>query len=583
MNAQTQSSPPYEQLALFIDGTFIQAEGRHEQEIFNPSTGLPFARLPHATTHDLDRVLATASKAFQTWRSTSLLERSRILCRVAGLIRERAPAIARNITLDQGKPLVETMQEVATCAEHAKECRRIYGRVIPHRSESVRQWVVREPIGVCAASSPWNFPFNQALRKAVSALGAGCTLILKGPEDSPRAVVALARIFHDAGLPPGYLNIAWGKPAEISSYLIQSPIVRKISFTGFTVVGKTLTALAGGHMKRMTMELGGHSQVLVFDDADVEAAARFLAKTKTRDAGQVCIAPSRFFVHGKAYDRFVDAFAGAYGSLRVGNGLAKDTAMGPLTHARRVESMQALVADAQARGGSLVCGCERLDEQSFFFASTVVTGMPDDSRVMTEEPFGPVVPITRLITTDQVLARANALPYGLASFVFTKSLATATHVSNRLEAGRVSINHFSLALAETPLGGVKDSGMGSEGGVETFGGYLTTKVISQASAVPWPNPLLAGDVTYRIGPETVRRGAARRISATCRQTRGDRPCSVFHFATCQPGSPPRWRSRCSPAERLRNRPSPSRSDSCCRVQELLPNWARPWPTASSST
>jgi succinate-semialdehyde dehydrogenase / glutarate-semialdehyde dehydrogenase len=487
MNAQTQS-PAYEQLALYIDGAFIHGEGRYEQEVFNPSTGTAFARLPHATKQDLDRALAAAGKAFQSWRGTSPLERSRILRRVAELIRERAPAIARNITLDQGKPIAEALQEVTTCAEHAEwhaeECRRIYGRVIPPRSESVRQLVVREPIGVCAAFSPWNFPFNQALRKAVSALGAGCTLILKGPEDSPSAVVALARIFHDAGLPPGCLNIVWGKPGEISSYLIQSPIVRKISFTGSTAVGKTLAAVAGGHMKRMTMELGGHSPVLVFDDADVEGVARFLAKTKTRNAGQVCMAPSRFFVHEKAYERFVDAFANAYGSLRVGDGLANDTEMGPLAHARRVESMQALVADARERGGTVVCGGERLEGDGFFFAPTVVTGMPDDSRLMTEEPFGPVVPVTRFKTTDEVLARANALPYGLASFVFTNSLATATHVSNRLEAGMVSINHFGLALAETPLGGVKDSGMGSEGGTETFDGYLTTKFISQASTVP---------------------------------------------------------------------------------------------------
>jgi succinate-semialdehyde dehydrogenase/glutarate-semialdehyde dehydrogenase len=488
MDVQTRPSSSYEQLALYIDGVFIQAEGRYEQEIVNPSTGIAFARLPHATKEDLDRALAAASRAFQTWRRTSPLERSRILRRVAELIRERAGAIARNITLDQGKPLAEALQEVTTCAEHAEwhaeECRRIYGRVIPPRSESVRQWVVREPIGVCAAFSPWNFPFNQALRKAVAALGAGCTLILKGPEDSPSAVVALARIFHDAGLPPGCLNIVWGQPAEISSHLIQSPIVRKISFTGSTAVGKTLASMAGAHMKRMTMELGGHSPVLVFDDADVEAAARFLARTKTRNAGQVCMAPSRFFVHEKAYDRFVDAFADAYGSLRVGDGLTQDTEMGPLAHARRVESMQALVADARERGGTVVCGGERLAGNGFFFPPTVVTGIPDDARLMTEEPFGPVVPVTRFKTTDEVLARANALPYGLASFVFTNSLATATHVSNRLEAGMVSINHFGLALAETPLGGVKDSGMGSEGGSETFDGYLITKFISQASAVP---------------------------------------------------------------------------------------------------
>lgn len=485
MDATTMKSPSYEQLALYIDGTFIQAEGRQEQDVVNPSTGAAFARLPHATKDDLDRALAAASRAFQTWRSTSPLERSKVLRRVGELIRERASSIAHNITLDQGKPLTEAMQEVVTCAEHAEwhaeECRRIYGRVIPSRSEIIRQLVVREPIGVCAAFSPWNFPFNQALRKAVSALGAGCTLILKGPEDSPSAVVALARIFHDAGLPPGCLNIVWGNPAEVSSYLIQSPIVRKISFTGSTPVGKSLASLAGSQMKRMTMELGGHSPVLVFDDADVDAAARFLARTKTRNAGQVCMAPSRFFVHEKAYERFVDAFVNVYGKLRVGDGFAKETEMGPLAHARRVDAMQTLVGDAQAKGGELVCGGQRLDGSGFFFPPTVVTGMSDDSRVMTEEPFGPLVPITRFKTTDEVLARANALPYGLASYVFTNSLATATHVSNRLEAGMVTINHFGLALAETPLGGVKESGMGSEGGSETFDGYLVTKFISQAS------------------------------------------------------------------------------------------------------
>lgn len=488
MDAQTSTPTHYEQLALYIDGQFLAAEGRKTQSVINPATGAAFAELPHATRDDLDRALAAASKAFQSWRFTSPLERGKVLRRVAELIRERSPAIARNITLDQGKPLAEALQEVQTCAEHAEwhaeECRRIYGRVIPPRSETVRQLVVREPIGVCAAFTPWNFPFNQALRKAVAALGAGCTLILKGPEDSPSAVVALARIFHDAGLPAGCLNIVWGVPAEISSYLIASPIVRKISFTGSTAVGKSLAALAGAHMKRMTMELGGHSPVLVFDDADVESAAKFLARTKARNAGQVCMAPSRFYVHEKAYDRFVDAFAYVYAGLKVGDGLAQDTQMGPLAHERRVDSMEALVADARARGAQLVCGGERLQRDGFFFAPTILTGVPDDARLMVEEPFGPVVPVTKFKTTDEALARANSLPYGLASFVFTNSISTANHVTNRLEAGMVSINHFGLALAETPLGGVKDSGMGSEGGTETFDGYLVTKFVSQASLVP---------------------------------------------------------------------------------------------------
>lgn len=482
------AQPPYEQLALYIGGRFLAGDGRSEQDVVNPATGKPFAKLPLASRQDLDDAVAAAAKGFELWRHTPAIERSALLRRAAGLIRERAPQIARNITLDQGKPLAEALQEVTTCAEHAEwhaeECRRIYGRLIPARAPGVRQSVTREPIGVCAAFTPWNFPFNQALRKAVAALGAGCTLVLKGPEDSPSAVVALARIFHDAGLPAGCLNIVWGVPSEVSSHLIASATVRKISFTGSTAVGKQLAALAGSHMKRMTMELGGHSPVLVFDDADVEQAARFLARTKTRNAGQVCMAPSRFFVQEKVYGRFMDAFASAYAPLRVGDGLVPQTQMGPLAHERRLGVMQALVADARARGASLVCGGERLSGDGFFFAPTVLAGVPDDARLMVEEPFGPVVPVTKFSATDEVLARANALPYGLASYVFTNSLATAEHVAGRLEAGMVGINHFGLALAETPLGGVKDSGMGSEGGSETFDGYLVTKFVSQANRIP---------------------------------------------------------------------------------------------------
>ncbi|MFD1554630.1 NAD-dependent succinate-semialdehyde dehydrogenase [Paraburkholderia silviterrae] len=478
----------YETLALYIGGRFLGANGRPEQDVINPATGKAIARLPHATPKDLDDAVNAASEAFQTWRHTPAIERSALLRRVASLIRERAPQIARNITLDQGKPLAEAVLEVQSCAEHAEwhaeECRRIYGRVIPARTPGVQQTVTREPIGVCAAFTPWNFPFNLSLRKVVAALGAGCTLVLKGPEDSPSAVVAMARIFHDAGLPAGCLNVVWGVPSEVSSHLINAPAVRKISFTGSATVGKQLASMAGAQMKRMTMELGGHSPVLVFDDADVEQAARFLARTKTRNAGQVCMAPSRFFVHEKAYERFVDAFAAEYAPLRVGDGLDPQTQMGPLAHERRVHAMQSLVADARERGASLVCGGNRLTETGYFFPPTILTGVPEDARLMVEEPFGPVVPITTFSSTDEALARANALPYGLASYVFTNSIATAQYAASRIEAGMVGINHFGLALAETPLGGVKESGMGSEGGIETFDGYLVTKFVSQASRVP---------------------------------------------------------------------------------------------------
>src|SRR5687767_15052145 len=334
----------YEKLALYIDGVFVEAEGRKTSPVFNPATGEVLGQLPHASREDLDRALAAAQRAFETWKKTSPLERSAVLRKVGELARERAQAIGRNITLDQGKPLSESVGEVMVCAEHAEwhaeECRRIYGRVIPPRRPEVRQLVLREPVGVCAAFTPWNFPFNQAIRKMVAALGSGCTLVLKGPETAPSAVVALARLFHDAGLPAGCLNLVWGVPSQISEYLIKSPIVRKVSFTGSIPVGKQLAALAGAHMKRGTWELGGHSPVLVFDDANVEQAATTLARLKTRNAGQVCVSPSRFYVQSKIYDRFAARFIETIKSITVGSGLEKSTQMGPLAHSRRVQAME---------------------------------------------------------------------------------------------------------------------------------------------------------------------------------------------------------------------------------------------------
>ncbi|MBX6318827.1 NAD-dependent succinate-semialdehyde dehydrogenase [Pigmentiphaga sp.] len=473
----------YQDLALYIDGEFIKGGGRREQDVINPATQEVLGKLPHATPEDLDRALAAAQRAFESWKKTSPMERSRILRKVGELARERAQEIGRNITLDQGKPLAEAVAEVMTCSEHAdwhaEECRRIYGRVIPPRNPAVRQFVVREPVGVCAAFTPWNFPFNQAIRKAAAAIGAGCTIILKGPEDTPSAVVALAQLFHDAGLPPGVFNIVWGVPSEISTHLIQSPIVRKISFTGSVPVGKQLAAMAGAHMKRVTMELGGHSPVLVFDDADIEPAAEMLARLKVRNAGQVCISPTRFYVQEKAYDKFLARFTDAISSIKIGDGLVQGTEMGPLAHERRLMAMQMFLDDANQRGARVVTGGSRIGEKGYFFAPAVVTDIPDDSKLMTEEPFGPVAPVTRFKTIEEVLKRANSLPYGLASYVFTNSLKTATAVSNGLEAGMVNINHFGVALPETPFGGVKDSGIGSEGGIESFDGYLTTKFITQ--------------------------------------------------------------------------------------------------------
>lgn len=473
----------YETLALYIDGEFIAGDGRKTQDVVNPATGEVVGTLPHATQRDLDHALSSSQRAFESWKLSSPMERSAILRKVGELSRQQAEAIGRNITLDQGKPLAEAVGEIVSCADHtdwhAEECRRIYGRVIPPRNPAVRQFVVREPIGVCAAFTPWNFPYNQAIRKVAAAVGAGCTVILKGPEDSPSAVMAIARMFHEAGLPKGVLNVVWGEPAVISDYLIRSPIVRKISFTGSVAVGKQLAALAGQHMKRTTMELGGHSPVLVFDDADVPKAANMLAKFKIRNAGQVCVSPTRFYVQEKAYDAFLEAFTASLKSIKVGNGLDAGVEMGPLAHERRVPAMAKFVDDARARGGKILLGGEAMSGVGNFFPPTVITDVPDDAMLMSEEPFGPIAPVVRFKDGEEVIKRANSLPFGLSSYVFTNSLQTATRVSNALEAGMVNINHFGSALPETPFGGIKDSGIGSEGGTETFEGYLVTKFITQ--------------------------------------------------------------------------------------------------------
>lgn len=473
----------YPEITQYIDGEFVQGEGRHETDVLNPATNLPIGKLPHATMADLDRALSSAQRAFETWRNSSPMLRSQILRKVGELARERAQVIGRNITLDQGKPLAEAVGEVTVCSEHAdwhaEECRRIYGRVIPARSSQVQQTVLREPIGVCVAFSPWNFPFNQAIRKVAAAIGAGCSVIVKGSSDTPSAVVAIAQLFHDAGLPPGVLSVVWGDSGMISDHLIRSPIVRKISFTGSTPVGQQLAALAGSLMKRCTMELGGHAPVIVCDDADIDTAVDQLVGYKFRNAGQVCVSPTRFFVQEGAYDHFVDRFVAKTQAIKVGDGLEAGSQMGPLAQRRRIAAMEGFVDDARQRGANILTGGQALPGEGNFYAPTVITDLPENARFLNEEPFGPMAGIVRFGNLEDALQRANRLPFGLASYAFTRSAKNAHAISRGLEAGMVSINHIGLALAETPFGGLKESGYGSEGGSETFDGYLTTKFISQ--------------------------------------------------------------------------------------------------------
>ncbi|NLY65195.1 MAG: NAD-dependent succinate-semialdehyde dehydrogenase [Alcaligenaceae bacterium] len=476
----------YQELGVYINGEFRTAcSNRVEKEVINPADESVLAYLPCVGQAELDEALHAAHVAFKKWKKTPALERSAILRKAGQLIRERAEDIARHITLDQGKPYAEAYAEVFSSADqaewHAEECRRIYGRIIPPRNIDVRQMVVREPVGVCVAFTPWNFPFSQAIKKMVAAIGAGCTLILKGPEESPSAIVALAKVFHDAGLPKGVLNIVWGEPAQISSYLISSPLVSKVAFTGSVPVGKQLASLAGQHMKRMSMELGGHSPVIVFDDVDVAEVATMLARFKMRNAGQVCVSPSRFYVHERIQKQFTEVFADVMKNSKIGFGLDKDVTMGPMANARRVMAMEELVADACNNGAKVLTGGARVEAYSkgYYFAPTVVVDLPETSKLLTEEPFGPIAPIVPFSDVDSVIERANALPFGLASYVFTGAIKTAHYVSRELEAGMVNINHFNMGSPEIPFGGIKDSGMGSEGGTETFDSYLSTKYITE--------------------------------------------------------------------------------------------------------
>lgn len=478
---------PYDTLALLIDGRW-KSDARCGQEVFDPATEHAIGLLPHADDADVSAALAAAQRAFERWRETSAYERARVLRRFGERVLETAHAIAVNIVRDQGKPFDEALAEVRFAADHifwhAEECRRIYGREIPSRDVRVHQRVVREPVGVCVAFTPWNFPFSQAVRKVCAALGAGCAVVLKGPEEAPSAVVALGRALQEAGLPDGCLNLLWGEPAALSARLIADDIVRKVSFTGSIEVGKQLAALAGRHMKRTTMELGGHAPVLVFADADIDACARALAVQKLRNAGQVCISPTRFYIERPAYEQFVAAFTEAMGATRVGAGDVSGVQMGPLCHARRVVAMQSLVDDAVAQGATLATGGTRLGERGHFYAPTVLCGDLSTSRVMREEPFGPLAAVVPFDSFDGAIEAANALPFGLASYVFTRSAAHANHAARRLKAGMVSVNHFGLALPETPFGGLHDSGYGSEGGSETFDGYLATRFITQFDPLP---------------------------------------------------------------------------------------------------
>lgn len=473
----------YPEVQLYIDGAWGKGASGKSQPVLNPATGEEIGKVAHADKSDLDRALAAADKGFREWKKVSPYDRYKVLRKAADIIRSRADDIGKIMSMEQGKPFIEAKGETLLAGDimdwFAEEARRTYGRIVPPRAEGVYQLVVKEPVGPVAAFTPWNFPINQAVRKCSAALAAGCSIILKGPEETPASCAALVQAYVDAGVPKGAIQLVYGVPSEISEYLIPHPVIRKITFTGSTPVGKHLAMLAGQHMKRITMELGGHAPAIVFDDADVDTAVKVLSANKFRNAGQVCVSPTRFLVHESVYGKFVEGFTSFAKSLKVGDGLDKDTRMGPLANDRRVQAMEMFVADAVSKGAKIETGGKRIGNKGNFFEPTVLTGVNNDMRIMNEEPFGPLAPIVPFSSFDAVVEEANRLPFGLAAYAYTKSAKTAAAIGAAFESGMVSINHHGLALPEVPFGGVKDSGYGSEGGSEAIEAYLNTKFITQ--------------------------------------------------------------------------------------------------------
>jgi succinate-semialdehyde dehydrogenase/glutarate-semialdehyde dehydrogenase len=483
-DAKPMTEPTYPRPLQFIAGEWRPGGAGSAAQVRNPATGAVLAEVPKADKRDLDDALAAAQGSFDAWRKTSAVERGAILKRAAALLRERTPHIARLMTLEQGKTLPESTLEVTLSAEtfdwYAAEGLRAYGRIIPSRVHGARQMVLPQPLGPVAAFAPWNFPALLPARKIAPALAAGCTMVMKPSEETPASAIALATALKDAGLPSGVLNLVFGVPSEVSAHLIRSDVIRKVTFTGSTAVGKVLASLAAENVKPCTLELGGHAPVLIFDDADIDRAVATCVQGKTRNAGQVCTSPTRFFVQDGIYEDFVARFSKALSGLVVGEGLASDSQMGALANGRRVQAMESLVEEAVAAGGKVVTGGRKIGDTGYFFQPTMLEGTPATARPMQVEPFGPVVLINRFADTAQAIREGNRLPYGLAAYVFTTASATAVTMSEELQAGGIGINSFAVSHIEAPFGGLKDSGYGHEGGPEGLMAYMHQKYVHHA-------------------------------------------------------------------------------------------------------
>lgn len=473
----------YPELHMMIDGERIAAGDRATHEVINPATGETLGSLPLATSADLDRALEAAQRGFRRWRNASAQERAAVLQGAARLLLERTETLARIATLEEGKTLAETRVEVAMVAGlfnfYAGECQRIYGRTLV-RPAGLRSTVTKEPVGPVAAFAPWNFPLANPGRKLGAPIAAGCSVILKAAEETPASALGVLQCLLDAGLPPEVGQAVFGVPGDVSRHLLGSPVIRKVSFTGSTVIGRHLLKLAAEDLKRTTMELGGHGPVLVFDDIDIDRVFDIMVPYKFRNAGQVCVAPTRFIVQQGIFDDFAEGFARRAAALKVGNGLDPDVRMGPMANARRPEAMERMVQDAVAHGATLHTGGERIGNQGFFFAPTVLSNVPLDAEVMNEEPFGPVAIINPYVDEEAMITEANRLPYGLAAYNWTENAARQRRIARELEAGMITINSVAVGGPDSPFGGVKWSGHGSEEGPEGLEACLVTKAVHEA-------------------------------------------------------------------------------------------------------
>ena len=474
----------YPDIRLFIDGKW--RDKSDHQPIIDPSNEEVIGRLPVATGKDLDDALDAAQNGLKIWKRTSPMERARIIQSAARLMRERQEQIACSISMELGKPIQQSRLEVIRGCEFfewdAAEGQRLYGRTIP-APDGIRYTVVRQPIGCVAAFSPWNFPMSQPARKIAGALAAGCSVILKPAEETPAGAVHIAQAFHDAGLPPGVLNLVFGLPEQISTHLIPDPSIRLVAFTGSTYVGKKLTLLAFEHMTPVLMELGGHAPVIVCDDVNPQESGVACASRKMRNAGQVCTSPTRFYIDEKIYQPFKESFIRYVQTIRVGHGLDEDAQMGPVAHKGRLAALQDLTDDAIAHGAKLITGGQRQAGKGYFFAPTILSEVPDEARIMQEEPFGPIAILNPVSNLQEAIDKANSTEFGLAAYALTHSAANVDKLTNEIEAGNLSINTLEASVPETPFGGVKSSGYGREGGSEGLLHYTNVKNIMHSMKI----------------------------------------------------------------------------------------------------